>query len=309
METTVAAAHLVLSGVMERHPGLRVLLAHARRRGPRAPRPAAPRLGGDRAGARPAERAARGLAAPASSTTRSRTTPGCVRELVAFAGADHVLLGSDHPFDMADPRPAATVAAAGLEPRGRAPRPGRERGAAPRTGGDAMTTVDVVVAGAGHNSLITAAYLAQAGYEVARARRAPDPGRRGGERGAAAARLPGRLVLDRPHAHPDQPAAARRRARAAGRLRPRVPRARPVRARRVPGRAPPDDVDGRRAQLRGDRPLLARRRRRLPPRARRVRRGQAHLRRGDVHAAGHRARRSSSGSPSTRADACGSAGG
>ena len=29
-----------------------------------------------------------------------------------------------------------------------------------------MTTADVVVAGAGHNSLITAAYLAAAGYEV-----------------------------------------------------------------------------------------------------------------------------------------------
>ena len=138
-----------------------------------------------------------------------------------------------------------------------------------------MTTVDVVVAGAGHNSLITAAYLAPAGYEVVVLDARADPGRRGGERGAAAARLPGRLVLDRPHAHPDQPAAARRRARAAGRLRPRVPRAGPVRARRVPRRPPPDDVDGRRAQLRGDRPLLARRRRRLPPRARRVRRGQA----------------------------------
>ncbi len=35
----------------------------------------------------------------------------------------------------------------------------------PRVGAR-MTTVDVVVAGAGHNSLITAAYLAQAGYEV-----------------------------------------------------------------------------------------------------------------------------------------------
>ena len=40
-----------------------------------------------------------------------------MRELVAFAGADHVLLGSDHPFDMADPRPAATVAARGAATR------------------------------------------------------------------------------------------------------------------------------------------------------------------------------------------------
>jgi aminocarboxymuconate-semialdehyde decarboxylase len=39
-----------------------------------------------------------------------------LRALVAFAGADRVLLGSDYPFDMADARPAATVAAAGLDP-------------------------------------------------------------------------------------------------------------------------------------------------------------------------------------------------
>ena len=42
--------------------------------------------------------------------------PDILRELVAFAGADHVLLGSDYPFDMADARPAETVAAAGLRP-------------------------------------------------------------------------------------------------------------------------------------------------------------------------------------------------
>ena len=39
-----------------------------------------------------------------------------------------------------------------------------------------MTTVDVVVAGAGHNSLITAAYLAQAGYEVVVLDARPIPG-------------------------------------------------------------------------------------------------------------------------------------
>src|SRR6185369_15368108 len=43
-------------------------------------------------------------------------------------------------------------------------------------GGAPMTTVDVVVAGAGHNSLITAAYLAQAGYEVVVLDARPIPG-------------------------------------------------------------------------------------------------------------------------------------
>src|SRR6185437_14482302 len=41
--------------------------------------------------------------------------------------------------------------------------PERERSAPARP---RMTTFDVVVAGAGHNSLVTAAYLAKAGYEV-----------------------------------------------------------------------------------------------------------------------------------------------
>jgi aminocarboxymuconate-semialdehyde decarboxylase len=42
--------------------------------------------------------------------------PAVLRALVEFAGADHVLAGSDHPFDMGDPDPAATVRAAGLDP-------------------------------------------------------------------------------------------------------------------------------------------------------------------------------------------------
>jgi aminocarboxymuconate-semialdehyde decarboxylase len=39
-----------------------------------------------------------------------------LRALVEFAGAGRVLLGTDYPFDMADPDPVATVRASGLEP-------------------------------------------------------------------------------------------------------------------------------------------------------------------------------------------------
>jgi aminocarboxymuconate-semialdehyde decarboxylase len=39
---------------------------------------------------------------------------GVLRALVDFAGADHVLLGSDYPFDMGDARPADVVRALGL---------------------------------------------------------------------------------------------------------------------------------------------------------------------------------------------------
>lgn len=113
METTVAAAHLVMSGTMERHPDLRVLLAHG---------------GGSIVGLRGRLRrghdAVRGAGealseAPEASLGRflfdSVThDPTVLRALVEAVGADRVLLGSDFPFDMADPDPVGTVRAAGL---------------------------------------------------------------------------------------------------------------------------------------------------------------------------------------------------
>ena len=115
METTVAAAHLGLSGVLERHPRLRVLLAHGGgavlalrgrlRHGWSAVAPARARL------TEPPEDSLRRF-----SFDTITFDPAVLRELVAFAGAERVLLGSDHPFDMADARPADTVAAAALDP-------------------------------------------------------------------------------------------------------------------------------------------------------------------------------------------------
>jgi aminocarboxymuconate-semialdehyde decarboxylase len=115
METTIAAAHMVLAGVLERHPDLRVLLAHG---------------GGALAALR--GRIRHGWSFQPQARARLREDPeasfkrffydtvthdpAVLRDLVAFAGADHVLLGSDYPFDMADARPADTVAAAGLHP-------------------------------------------------------------------------------------------------------------------------------------------------------------------------------------------------
>jgi aminocarboxymuconate-semialdehyde decarboxylase len=115
METTVAAAHLVLAGVLDRHPGLQVLLAHG---------------GGALPALRGRLRHGWSAVAPARAKLREDPeaslrrlyydtvvfNPDVLRDLVAFAGADHVLLGSDYPFDMADARPAETVSAAGLRP-------------------------------------------------------------------------------------------------------------------------------------------------------------------------------------------------
>jgi aminocarboxymuconate-semialdehyde decarboxylase len=114
-ETTITAAHMVMAGVMERHPRVRAVLAH----------------GG---GALPALRGRlrHAHAAIGVAQTRLRESvdasikrfyfdtvthdPAVLRELAAFAGADHIVLGTDHPFDMGDPDPVATVRAAGLDP-------------------------------------------------------------------------------------------------------------------------------------------------------------------------------------------------
>jgi aminocarboxymuconate-semialdehyde decarboxylase len=113
LETTVTAAHMVMAGVMERHPRLRVLLAHG---------------GGAVLALRGRLRHAHGFQPQASS--RLSETPDdslqrfyfdtlthdaeLLRALVAFAGAERVLLGSDYPFDMGDERAADRVRAAGL---------------------------------------------------------------------------------------------------------------------------------------------------------------------------------------------------
>jgi aminocarboxymuconate-semialdehyde decarboxylase len=115
VETTITAAHLVMAGVLERHPDLRVLLAHG---------------GGAVLGLRGRLRhahehlgAARtALNEPVDDSLRRLYfdtvvfDPAILRAVVEFAGADHVLAGSDHPFDMGDPDPTATVRAAGLDP-------------------------------------------------------------------------------------------------------------------------------------------------------------------------------------------------
>ena len=46
-----------------------------------------------------------------STTTPSPTTGHCSPALVAFAGADRVLLGSDRPFDMGSDHPVAEIRA------------------------------------------------------------------------------------------------------------------------------------------------------------------------------------------------------
>ena len=113
VETTIAAAHLVLSGTMARHPSLRVLLAHGGG--------AIVALGGRLRHGQQTVAAAGPVPVQAADVMIRRFLfdtvthdPDLLRGLVLEVGAERVLLGSDHPFDMADPDPVATVRAAGL---------------------------------------------------------------------------------------------------------------------------------------------------------------------------------------------------
>ena len=115
LETATTAAHMVVAGVMERHPGLRVLLAHG---------------GGALLAVRGRLRHAHGFQPQAAA--RLGESPidsmkrfyfdtlthdeALLRALIDFAGPDHVLLGSDYPFDMGDARHVDTVRSLGLAP-------------------------------------------------------------------------------------------------------------------------------------------------------------------------------------------------
>ena len=113
LETTITGAQMVMAGVMERHPDLKVLLAHGggavvALRG--RLRHAHEHVGGAQGSLRePVEDSLRRFFY--DTVTHD---PAVLRGLVEFVGAERVVAGSDHPFDMGDPDPEATVRAAGL---------------------------------------------------------------------------------------------------------------------------------------------------------------------------------------------------
>jgi len=108
VEETMAIAHFIMGGILDRHPGLDVVIAHG---GGYYPFYAA-RM--DHAWkVRPEVRR---LTADAPSTYLKRMwfdtcvfSPNLIDQLVAAVGVDRVMMGSDYPFDMGDDDPVGLV--------------------------------------------------------------------------------------------------------------------------------------------------------------------------------------------------------
>ena len=124
-ENAVALSHLIFSGVLDRHPELKVLAAHGGGYLPTS-------LGrSDHAWRVRPE--AHGCAQPPSSYLKKLYfdslvhSPAELRALVAAAGPEQVLLGSDYPFDMGSGPPGGRGAGGRASCRGRGQGPGRQR--------------------------------------------------------------------------------------------------------------------------------------------------------------------------------------
>lgn len=113
-EETVAAAHLIFGGVLERFPNLKVCLTHG---GGFLPYQIGRQ---DRGFVSRADVTATRVSSEPSSFLRRFFydtvvhDPDALRFLVERVGSDRVVLGSDYPFPMGDPDPIATVRAASL---------------------------------------------------------------------------------------------------------------------------------------------------------------------------------------------------
>jgi len=116
LETAVTGAHMVMAGVLERYPRLRVLLAHG---------------GGALLALRGRLRHAASFQPQARARLRGdfddslrrfyydtvTFDEALLRALIGYVGAERVLLGSDRPFDMGSSRPVDEVRALGLPRR------------------------------------------------------------------------------------------------------------------------------------------------------------------------------------------------
>ena len=108
VETTVSAAHMLSAGVLDNHPRLNVLLAHGGG--------VLPALRGRLAREQEIHPPGREIRAVLRRFFVDTVVhdAGVLRDLVGCFGADHVVLGSDYPFDMGSEHPAELVRELGL---------------------------------------------------------------------------------------------------------------------------------------------------------------------------------------------------
>lgn len=114
VDTTFAVTKLLLSGVLDRYPRLRLVVVHG---GGFLPYQSMRLDGGHRADALSGYRISRDRPSDYLRDLFFDTValrPESVRFLADTAGADHVLLGSDYPFPLGDRDPAGSVRSAGL---------------------------------------------------------------------------------------------------------------------------------------------------------------------------------------------------
>jgi aminocarboxymuconate-semialdehyde decarboxylase len=108
-ETALAAAHMIATQVVDRHPSLKVLLAHGGG--------VLPALRGRLAREQAIHPPGRDVRTAMRRFFVDTVVHDCdvLRDLIHFFGPGHVLLGSDYPFDMGDERPVETIRRLGLE--------------------------------------------------------------------------------------------------------------------------------------------------------------------------------------------------
>ncbi len=115
LETTIAAASLVFGGVLERHPELKVCLSHGGGFVPYQAGRFQHGWAGTPRGQGQAPGSARGQRQPSFLRHHPASKPP-LEFLIGAVGAEHVLLGSDYPFDMGDLDCVALVEATSLAP-------------------------------------------------------------------------------------------------------------------------------------------------------------------------------------------------
>jgi len=108
LDTTIASANLIFSGVLEKYPDLKIILAHGGGQFPFI-------MGRLEHGYQVRPECKEKVHQPPRAFLKNfyfdtiTHNPDALRYLIFFAGSGHVLLGSDYPYDMGDANPVKTV--------------------------------------------------------------------------------------------------------------------------------------------------------------------------------------------------------